>query len=180
MKWERLSLKNNRLIVRTIILLVLAGALGYTLYTTFFTEKTIVGKGDLAPNFILTDLQGNEVEFENYRGKGVFLNFWATYCKPCEKEMPYMENQYKVYQDKGVEILAIDATEPKLSVQKFVERNGLTFPIVIDETTEVLEAYGVNPIPTTFLIDKNGEIIDIITGTMSEETIKNHMERIKP
>lgn len=173
-------MKNKRLVVRTIILLLLVGALGYTLFTTFFTEKTLVGKGDVAPNFILTDLQGKEIEFDSYRGKGVFLNFWATYCKPCEKEMPYMEKLYQVYKDQGIEILAIDAAEPKLSVQKFAERKGLTFPIVIDENTEVLEAYGVNPIPTTFLIDKDGEIIDIITGTMSEETIKNHMERIKP
>lgn len=173
-------MKNKRLAVRTVILLVLAGALAYTLYSNFFKDKQIVGIGDQAPNFVLTDLNGNKVEFADYRGKGVFLNFWGTWCKPCEREMPYMENQYKVYKDQGVEILAVNVGEPELSVKNFVERKGLTFPVVIDKDLEVLEAYGVNPLPTTFLVDKEGKIIDIITGQLTEEMIKNHMERIKP
>ncbi|WP_374723446.1 thiol-disulfide oxidoreductase ResA [Calidifontibacillus erzurumensis] len=173
-------MKNKRLAVRTVILLVLAGALAYTLYSNFFKDKQIVGIGDQAPNFVLTDLNGNEVEFADYRGKGVFLNFWGTWCKPCEREMPYMENQYNVYKDQGVEILAVNVGEPELSVKNFVERKGLTFPVVIDKDLEVLEAYGVNPLPTTFLVDKEGKIIDIITGQLTEEMIKNHMERIKP
>ncbi|WP_017755629.1 thiol-disulfide oxidoreductase ResA [Calidifontibacillus oryziterrae] len=173
-------MKSKRLIVRTIILLILVGALGYTLYSSFFTEKVLVGKGDMAPNFVITDLAGNEIEFDQYRGKGVFLNFWATWCPPCEEEMPYMENQYKTYKDQGVEVLAINVAETKLSVENFVERKGLTFPIVIDETTEIMEAYGVDPLPTTFLIDKDGKIIDIIKGSMSDQIIQSHMERIKP
>ncbi|HHY71670.1 MAG TPA: thiol-disulfide oxidoreductase ResA [Bacillus bacterium] len=173
-------MKNKRLAVRTIILLVLVGALAYTLYSNFFTEKQVVGIGDQAPNFVLTDLNGNEVEFADYRGKGVFLNFWATWCKPCETEMPYMENQYNTYKDQGVEVLAVNVGESELSVRNFVERKGLTFPVVIDKKLEVFEAYGVDPLPTSFLINKDGEIIDIIIGTLKEETIRNHMERIKP
>lgn len=174
------GLKKQRLVVRTIILIVLVGALAYTLYTNFFTDKQLVGIGDEAPNFVLTDLNGNRVEFDNYRGKGVFLNFWGTWCKPCEKEMPYIENQYQVYKDLGVDVLAIDVGEPELSVKNFVERKGMTFPVAIDEKLEVLEAYGVNPLPTTFLVDKDGKIVDIITGQLTEESIKSHMERIKP
>ncbi len=174
------GLKKQRLVVRTIILIVLVGALAYTLYTNFFTDKQLVGIGDKAPNFVLTDLNGNQVEFDSYRGKGVFLNFWGTWCKPCEKEMPYIENQYHVYKDLGVEVLAVNVGEPELSVKNFVERKGMTFPVAIDEKLEVLEAYGVNPLPTTFLVDKNGEIVDIITGQLTEELIKSHMERIKP
>ena len=174
------GLKKKRLAVRTIILIVLVGALAYTLYSNFFTDKQLVGKGDKAPNFVLTDLNGKEIEFEQYRGKGVFLNFWGTWCKPCEKEMPYIEHQYKAFKDQGVEVLAVNVGEPDLSVKNFVERKGLTFPVVIDKNLEVLEAYGVNPLPTTFLVDKNGEIVDIITGQLTEELVKSYMERIKP
>lgn len=173
-------MKKRRLIIRTIILIVLVGALGYTLYTNFYVDKKLVGIGDQAPNFVLTDLNGNEVEFDSYRGKGVFLNFWGTWCKPCEKEMPYMENQYNIYKDQGVEVLAVNVGESKLSVANFVERKGLTFPVVIDKTTEVMDAYSVNPLPTTFLIDKNGKIVDIITGSLTEKTIRAYMESIKP
>ena len=174
------GLKKQRLVVRTIILLVLVGALAYTLYTNFFTDKQLVGIGDEAPNFVLTDLNGNQVEFDSYRGKGVFLNFWGTWCKPCEKEMPYIENQYHVYKDLGVEVLAVNVGEPELSVKNYVERKGMTFPVAIDEKLEVMDAYGVNPLPTTFLVDKDGKIVDIITGQLTEELIKSHMERIKP
>lgn len=173
-------MKNKRLAVRTIILIVLVGALAYTLYSNFFTDKQLVGIGDEAPNFVLTDLNGKEVEFDSYQGKGVFLNFWGTWCKPCEKEMPYIENQYKAFKDQGVEVLAVNVGEPELSVKNFVQRKGLTFPVVIDEDLEVLEAYGVNPLPTTFLVDKDGKIVDIITGQLTEELIQSHMERIKP
>lgn len=173
-------MKNRRLIIRTVILGVLVAALGFTLYSNFFTSKKVVGIGDKAPNFILENMSGEQVEFNTYRGKGVFLNFWGTWCKPCEKEMPFMNNVYEEYKNKGVEILAVNVGESKLAVQKFIDRHSLDFPVVIDEDLEVLEAYGVNPLPTTFLIDKDGTIVDIITGSLTEESIRNYMDRIKP
>ncbi|WP_102345727.1 thiol-disulfide oxidoreductase ResA [Bacillus sp. Marseille-P3661] len=173
-------MKKNRSVIRSVILLILLGALGFTLYTNFFTEKELVGIGDQAPNFILNDLSGEPIEFDSLRGKGVFLNFWATWCPPCEEEMPYMENMYHQYKDKGVEILAVNVGESNLAVENFVNRKGLSFPVLMDSNTEVLETYGINPLPTTLLVDKNGEIIDIITGSLTEEAIMNHMERIKP
>ncbi|MBM7661177.1 peroxiredoxin [Bacillus mesophilus] len=173
-------MKKKRLLLRTIILLVLASALGYTLYANFFTSKEKVKVGSTAPNFLLKDLEGNEYELESYRGKGVFLNFWGTYCKPCEREMPYMENQYKQFKDQGVEILAINVDEAPIVIQKFVDRYNLTFPVPVDKGTQVLNAYGVKPIPTTFLIDKNGKVVDIISGSMTEKMVYEHMNRIKP
>ncbi|MEB1807445.1 MAG: thiol-disulfide oxidoreductase ResA [Bacillaceae bacterium] len=156
-------------------------AIGYTFYHNFLSDKDApVRVGDKAPNFILTDLNGEQVELANYRGQGVFLNFWGTFCPPCEREMPYMENQYKIYKEKGVEILAVNVDEPELSVRRFVERYGLSFPIPIDRGTEVLQRYGVVPLPTTFLIDKDGVVTRIITGGMTEEDIAGYMDSIKP
>ncbi|MCL6587475.1 MAG: thiol-disulfide oxidoreductase ResA [Anoxybacillus sp.] len=173
-------MKKQRLILRTAVLLLLLTAVGYTIYSNFFTEKTEIKVGATAPDFVLTDLNGKKHRLSDYRGKGVFLNFWGTWCKPCEREMPFINEQYKTYKKQGVEVLAVNVGEPKLSVQKFVDRFGLTFPVVIDREDQVMNAYEIDPLPTTFLIDKNGKIRAIITGTMTEEKVQQYMESIKP
>jgi peroxiredoxin len=173
--------KQKRLVSRTIILIIIFVAIGYTFYNAFFTNSNMLSIGDEAPNFILNDLNGEKIELESLRGQGVFLNFWGTYCPPCEKEMPYMESQYQVYKDQGIEIVAVNVDEPELSVKKFVERvGGLSFPVVIDRGGNVLDAYNVSPLPTTFLIDKNGVITEVITGGMTEDHIADYLESIKP
>lgn len=172
--------KQKRLVIRTVILLLLFSAIGYTLYANFFVSKDLVGVGDQAPNFVLENLEGNEVRLSDLKGKGVFLNFWGTWCKPCEREMPYMENQYKVFKDQGVEILAINIQESNLVVERFKNKYALTFPILMDRTDQVRQAYGVVPLPTTFLIDENGKILKKDTGQLTEARIKEYMEMIKP
>ncbi|MGO4888251.1 thiol-disulfide oxidoreductase ResA [Anaerobacillus sp. MEB173] len=174
-------MKQKRLMIRTIVLLIIVAALGYTFYTNFFSEtKELVNVGDEAPNFVLTDLDGNRVELADLKGQGVFLNFWGTYCPPCEKEMPYMEKLYQIYKDQGVEILAVNVDEPRLTVERFVQRHKLTFPILMDEGLNVINAYGVSPLPTTFLIDKDGMVVGRILGGMNEESIEEYMQSIKP
>ncbi|MDX8364792.1 thiol-disulfide oxidoreductase ResA [Cytobacillus sp. IB215665] len=172
--------KQQRLIMRTVILVVLLAALGYALYSNIFMTKEAVAKGDQAPDFVLTDLEGNTHRLSDYKGQGVFLNFWGTWCKPCELEMPYMNNQYQYFKDKGVEIIAVDIDESEFSVKKFVDKHGLTFPVVIDEDSQVMNAYDVGNLPTTFLIDKDGKVVDIVNKTMSESDVKQYMESIIP
>ncbi|MRX71050.1 thiol-disulfide oxidoreductase ResA [Bacillus lacus] len=173
-------MKKNRLMIRSAILLVLALAIGYTLYTNFFTNKEIVKAGGTAPDFLLTDLNGNTHQLSDYRGKGVFLNFWGTWCEPCKREMPYMENQYQHYRQKGVEVLAVNIAESNLSVQNFADEYGLNFPIVLDKDRQVLNAYGVKPLPTTFLIDKDGKVVKVHSGQLTERTIQEFMDQIEP
>ncbi|MFJ7940111.1 thiol-disulfide oxidoreductase ResA [Peribacillus sp. NPDC096622] len=173
--------KKRRLISRTIILLLLGAALVFALYTNFTKDKNeSLRKGSDAPNFVLTDMEGKEHKLSDYKGKGVFLNFWGTYCKPCEYEMPYMENQYKNFKDQGVEILAVNVGESDYAVNNFITKHNLTFPVMIDKGREVENAYRVDILPVSFLVDKEGKVIDIITGALTEESIQKHMERIKP
>ncbi|KOR86778.1 thiol-disulfide oxidoreductase [Bacillus sp. FJAT-22058] len=173
--------KKRRLISRTIILLLLGAALVFALYTNFTKDKNeSLRKGSEAPNFVLTDMEGKEHKLSDYKGKGVFLNFWGTYCKPCEYEMPYMENQYKNFKDQGVEILAVNVGESDYAVNNFITKHELTFPVMIDKGREVENAYRVDILPVSFLVDKEGKVIDIITGALTEESIQKHMERIKP
>ncbi|MFP3508553.1 thiol-disulfide oxidoreductase ResA [Peribacillus sp. SIMBA_075] len=173
--------KKRRLISRTIILLLLGAALVFALYTNFTKDKNeSLRKGSDAPNFVLTDMEGKEHKLSEYKGQGVFLNFWGTYCKPCEYEMPYMENQYKSFKDQGVEILAVNVGESDYAVNNFITKHNLTFPVMIDKGREVENAYRVDILPVTFLVDKEGKVVDIITGALTEKSIQKHMERIKP
>ncbi|MDZ5471154.1 thiol-disulfide oxidoreductase ResA (plasmid) [Bacillus sp. 31A1R] len=175
-------MKKQRLVMRTVILILLAAAVGYTLYANFTKDEVErVAKGKIAPDFVLTDLNGQKHRLSDYEGKGVFLNFWATWCKPCEREMPYMNNQYQNYKDQGVEIIAVNVAESDVAVKEFANRYQLQFPIVIDKDQQVMTAYGVNPLPITFLIDKNGEVVDVHRGEIpTEELLIELLEKIKP
>jgi peroxiredoxin len=174
-------MKKQRLLTRTIILAVLAAAVAYTLYANMNKDKNQkIEVGKTAPDFVLVDMEGNKHRLSEYKGQGVFLNFWATWCKPCEREMPYIENQYQQFKDQGVQVLAIDSSETDLVVNKFVERHGMTFPVMIDKDGQVQAAYGINPLPITFLIDKEGKVVKSHTGELTEETVREFMEQIKP
>ena len=167
--------------MRSVILLILSIAVAYTLYANITKDsRGKVAIGDEAPDFVLYDLEGNKHQLSDYKGKGVFLNFWGTWCKPCEKEMPYMNNQYKVYRDQGVEILAVNVGEPEFVVNKFVQRHNLVFPILLDKNKDVLTRYNVKPLPTTILINPEGIITEIEEGGLTEAKIEAMMESIKP
>ncbi|RFU69052.1 thiol-disulfide oxidoreductase ResA [Bacillus sp. V59.32b] len=173
--------KKRRLVLRTVILLLLGAALVYSLYANFTKDQdTSVKMGSIPPDFVLTDMEGNKHRLSDYKGQGVLLNFWGTWCKPCEREMPYMDNQYKKYKDQGVQILAVNINESDYAVQSFVDKHKLTFPVLIDKGEEVRMAYDINPLPSTLLIDKEGKVVDFITGELTEKMIQEQMERIKP
>ncbi|WP_026563970.1 thiol-disulfide oxidoreductase ResA [Bacillus sp. UNC41MFS5] len=174
-------MKKRRLVMRSIILLLLGAAVVYTLYANFTKDtKQKVAVGAQAPDFALVDMQGKKHQLSDYRGQGVFLNFWGTWCPPCKKEMPYINNQYHQYKDKGVQVLTVDIQESELAVNQFAERLKLDFPIMIDTDKEVMSTYGIDPLPATFLIDKNGEVVEYYTGELTEEKVREFMEKIKP
>ncbi|PFP27339.1 thiol-disulfide oxidoreductase [Bacillus sp. AFS073361] len=174
-------MKKRRLVIRSIILLLLGAAVVYTLYQNFTNDtKQKVAVGAQAPDFALVDMQGKKHQLSDYRGQGVFLNFWGTWCPPCKKEMPYINNQYHQYKDKGVQVLTVDIQESELAVNQFAERLKLDFPIMIDTDKEVMNTYGIDPLPATFLIDKNGEVVNYYTGELTEEKVREFMEKIKP
>ncbi len=121
--------------------------------------------GSPAPDFQLIDLQGNRQTLPDYHGKVVLLNFWATWCGPCRVEMPSMEILYQDLKDKGFAILAI-SSDPQGSIvtRPFVASQGLTFPILHDSDYRVSGSYGVRTLPMSFLIDRNGTLIQRVFG----------------
>ena len=173
--------KQKRFIIRTVILSVLVLAIVYTIYNNATKEKIeVLGIGDEAPDFTLVDLKGEEHRLSDYKGQGVFLNFWGTWCKPCAKEMPAMDRQYEIYKEQGVQVLAVNIAQSDFEVQRFASQYGLDFPIVIDKTKSVMEAYNIDPLPTTLLINPEGDIEQIIRGEMTEQDIAGFMEKIRP
>lgn len=132
-----------------------------------------------APDFNLKDQYGVVHSLESYKGKVIFLNFWATWCPPCKKEMPDIENIYKEYGEnkKDVVILGIN-NEKKDVVKKFLEEKGYTFSTVIDENSEVMRKYFIQAFPTSFVIDKEGNVYGYVMGGLTKEQIKQVIEDV--
>lgn len=173
--------KKKRSLTRGIILAVLAVAIVYTVFTAVTQEKKEALKvGAEAPNFEVVDLEGNTFRLSDHRGEGVVLNFWGTWCEPCKREFPAMERQYKHFEKQGVNLIAINIEQTDLEVQTYVQNMGMTFPVAIDKTRSILNAYSVKPLPTTILINQDGIVEKVITGEMTEAQIKAHFESIIP
>ncbi|MFQ5485048.1 MAG: TlpA family protein disulfide reductase [Desulfobacterales bacterium] len=119
----------------------------------------VFDKKHKAQNFILRDLNGNQVSLVDHRGKIVFLNFWATWCPPCRIEMPSMEKLHNRFKNDDFIILAIDLQENREQVKRFKERFKLTFTILLDSDGKVGATYGIRSIPATYLVDRNGYLI---------------------
>jgi thiol-disulfide isomerase/thioredoxin len=113
-----------------------------------------------APAFSLPDMDEQIHALEDYRGRVVMLNFWATWCPPCRREMPSLQRLYAKYQERGLEVVAVNQWESPDLVFEFTGRLSLqpTFPILFDRESRIAELYRVKGLPTTFLIDKEGRL----------------------
>lgn len=173
----------RRFFYRAIVLAVLVGAVIFALVNNLQRDKDIYRAGDLAPDFELVQInENNELEtirLSDLRGKGVMLNFWATYCPPCEKEMPYMESLYPKYKD-DIEIVAVNLDQSELVIHRFIDKYDLTFPVVHDTKSDIMDLYKVKPLPSTFFIDPNGVIVDKVEGALTLERLEEYFQAIQP
>ncbi len=118
-----------------------------------------------APEFMLENLSGNSVRLEQFRGDYILLNFWATWCAPCVKEMPSMELLQQHYKDKGIQIVAISLdNDLEAKVAAFAARLKLTFPILLDPDGKVSGPYGANALPSTFILNPEGQVVAAAKG----------------
>jgi len=138
--------------------------------------KEGIYKGEIPPDFKLKDLQGREVSLKSYRGKVVLLNFWATWCPSCRKEIPSMVKLYESYKNKGLEIIGINLDKlDKSGIEKFSLEYNINFPILLDPTGKTAALYGITALPATFILDRNGKIQEKVAGGKdwsSEENLK--------
>jgi peroxiredoxin len=109
-----------------------------------------------APDFTLADAAGRKVSIRDFRGKVVFLNFWATWCESCRDEMPSMERLYREFKGKGLEIVAVNVKEKPQDAAAFARELKLTYPILLDPEGQVGQLYGAFGLPATYVIDRKG------------------------
>jgi len=126
-----------------------------------------------APNFALKAADGNMVELEQLKGKVVVVNFWATWCGPCRKEIPGFIEVYNQYRGKGLEIVGISLDRGGWEVVKpYIEQSKINYPIVVGDG-DLAEAYGgIRAIPTTFIVDKDGMIANQHVGYMTKADLE--------
>jgi peroxiredoxin len=119
----------------------------------------------MAPDFALPNLAGQAVRLSAYRGQVVLVNLWATWCPPCRDEMPSMEKLHQRLKDRGFVLLAVSEDEGGVAtVKPFIEQLKVTFPVLIDTEGEVGKKYGVWGFPESFLVDRDGRIVDRVIG----------------
>lgn len=174
----------KRYIFRIIILGILVAAVVFALVSNSKKDNTIYKVGDQAPDFTLQQINENneleQVRLSDFKGKGIMLNFWATFCKPCEAEMPYMQELYPEYKDKGIEIIAVSLDTTELVVNNFIDKYDLTFPIPHDQKGTSRDLYKVGPIPSTFFIDPEGKIVEKIDGALTLDRLEGYFQEIMP
>jgi cytochrome c biogenesis protein CcmG/thiol:disulfide interchange protein DsbE len=138
-------------------------------------------KGAPAPDFTLMTPAGDSIRLAELRGQAVLVNLWATWCPPCRQEMPAIQRIYREYRDQGFVVLGINTTvqDDPFNIAPFVERYALTFPILLDETGVVSAAYGLRSLPTSFFIDRDGTIHEVVVGgPMAEALLRARVEEI--
>ena len=134
--------------------------------------------GHPAPDFTLTTLDGAEIRLADLRGKPVVLNFWATWCPPCRREMPALEVIWQQHNRGDVMVLGVDQGESPAVVSEYVRQNvGVTFPLPLDRRQDVGDLYLVRSLPTTFFIDRAGIIREIRVGGPMELDFLNEQVR---
>ena len=130
--------------------------------------------------FSLKDQYGKTHTLANYKGKVIFLNFWATWCPPCRAEMPDIQKLYERSPREGEDaVIVLGVAAPKLGSEKnaagikaFMDKNGYTYPVLMDVRGELFQAYDIRAIPTTYMIDRNGNLVGRVQGALSAENIE--------
>jgi cytochrome c biogenesis protein CcmG, thiol:disulfide interchange protein DsbE len=170
--------------------LILAALIGftawlYTLYTPPLPEERVNKSvrslppvvGSPVPDFPLRRLDGTNQQLSDLKGKPRVINFWATWCAPCKKEMPLFEKYSKKYADELV-ILGVNSEEDASAIKPFIKEMQTTFPIALDEDGKISDSYFVRDLPYTFFIDRDGILRAQHLGLLSEEQLVRYLQTI--
>lgn len=179
--------KNKTIVLVIVIIVILAVII--VIQNPFKKSESIEGAlqnnantgidiGNLAPDFILKSLNGNNVQLSSFRGKkAVVVNFWATWCPPCREEMPAFEDMFIRNKDK-LEVLGVNLQESERAINNFLLEIPVTFPLLFDPDADVKELYNIFTQPVTYFIDKNGIIIDKKFGPLTPKEIEDKFGKL--
>jgi len=172
-------LKRHRKTIQYVVLFLVLLIGGDAIGQSMFAKTPVLKAGDRPPEFRLADLEGNVHDSSEYAGKPLIINFWGTFCPPCRAEMPALQKVYDKWKDEGVQLIGINLSEDRLSVQNFIRQVGTDFPILLDKNRQVEKQFGLKQYPTTFFVRPDGTIADmIIGGPLSEDQIEWQVRRL--
>ena len=179
--------KNKTIVLIILIIIILIAIV--VIQNPFKQTETIEGVlqdnsntgtdvGNLAPDFILMSLEGNNVQLSSLRGKkAVVVNFWATWCPPCRDEMPAFEDMFVNNKDK-LDILGVNLQESERAISNFLLEIPVTYPLLLDPDIQVKELYNVFTQPVTYFIDKEGIIVDKKFGPLTPKEIEDKFGKL--
>lgn len=127
-------------------------------------------------DFTLTDLSGKEVRLSDYAGRPVLINAWATWCPPCQAELPGLQQLYERHQAEGFAILGVDAGEDPAIVKSYVEQFRYTFPVLLDPQARLLERWGIRDYPTSIVVGRDGKVKLLQVGLLTTDAIQKVIE----
>jgi cytochrome c biogenesis protein CcmG, thiol:disulfide interchange protein DsbE len=169
----------------TLYILLLIAGISWTILSmapgTSVHEIAAPQAGFPAPDFTLQTPTGETYTLSELKGKAVLVNLWATWCPPCRAEMPAIQNIYDEYKEQGFIVLAINMTtqDNPLNIAPFATEYKLTFPILLDETGEISAAYQLRSLPSSYFIDREGVISEVVIGgPMAEALLRTRVEKI--
>ena len=142
------------------------------------TESPATGTYHSAPNFTVYDSNNRQVKLTDFLGTPVVLNFWASWCGPCQSEMPEFQKAFETYGD-SIQFLMVDVGEAMQDGQAFISSTNYTFPVFFDVRSEAATAYRVSAIPATYFISAEGQIIDSYVGAIPESVLLAGIEAIQ-
>ena len=147
-------------------------------------QKPVAEVGRAGPDFLLETPQGGTPRLSDLQGQPVLINFWATWCPPCREEMPELVAAYERHQEHDLVIVGVDLQEPDSLVLEFADEFGIVFPLVIDRTGKVADAWRlggpIRGIPTSYFLDETGVIRGFFYGPMTEDDLEDRLEKILP
>lgn len=139
-----------------------------------------INAGNRARDFTLASLDGGEVSLSDYRGDVVLVNFWATWCAPCRAEIPAFEAAYRAHKDNGFVVLGVNVQESSQMIEPFVEEFAMTYPVLLDEQSRVMEEYRGLGLPMSILVDRDGVIQVRHVGILTADQLASHLAKHLP
>jgi thiol-disulfide isomerase/thioredoxin len=144
------------------------------------TASRGIAEGNLARDFTLQAIDGHKVSLSDYQGSVVLLNFWATWCPPCQAEIPALEAAYEVHEDEAFVILGVNVEESDTAVEPFVQSLGMTYPILLDGSGKLFQEYRGQGLPMSILLDRDGTIRVRHVGYLSAQQLDKYLADVLP
>lgn len=160
-----------------IVIIGIFSLLAFSLSGQVFSQTGYESQERMASDFTLQTIEGETLSLSDFKGKVIILDFWATHCPPCRQEIPNFVKLYNKYEDKGLVVVGISLDHSAENVRKFCQKNGVNYPVVMGNEELVKRYGGIRYIPTTFVVDRKGNITKKFVGFTAMEVFDKEIEK---